>query len=310
LAKQVRKAPAAHEFEAIPRGPFDLQTQAEHFGGFPRLDEAVVMPFPVEGWRGSAAVVLRQEDKRVAGQVHGASAADAARAWQQALATLSLDVDGRGFVEVGRRDPVIARLQAEYHHVRPVLFYSPYEAACSFLIGHRITILQTRRLRAKMAEVAGAAVSVDGQTFHAFPDPHALLRLEEFPGVAGVKIERLHAAARAALDGLLIRDNLRALPESEAIQKLKALPGIGEFFAQAILMRGAGLVDAVTNDDLTPRAVELLYKLKERPDYQSLLKRAESWRPFRMWAIVLLNVWVRSQPPEVVGRRQIRNRRK
>src|SRR5689334_23162508 len=113
----------------------------------------------------------------------------AKRAWRQALATLSLDVDGRAFQDVGRRDPVIGRLQAEYHSLRPVLFHSPYEAACAFLIGHRITIQQTRRLRQKMAEAIGAAISVDGEKVFAFPGPRALLEMESFPGVAPVKIE-------------------------------------------------------------------------------------------------------------------------
>jgi DNA-3-methyladenine glycosylase II len=205
---------------------------------------------------------------------------------------------------------VIRRLQADYHDLRPVLFHSPYEAACAFLIGHRITILQTRRIRARMAELAGTSITVEGQTFHAFPNPRALLQLDEFPGVAGVKVDRLHTAARAALDGMLVRDHLRALPETEAIEQLKTLPGIGDFFAQGILMRGAGIVDAVTDDDLTPRAIQLLYRLRERPAHPAVLKRAEVWRPYRMWAVVLLNVWLRSQPPEVIGRRQIRNRRK
>jgi 3-methyladenine DNA glycosylase/8-oxoguanine DNA glycosylase len=74
-------------------------------------------------------------------------------------------------------------------------------------------------------------------------------------------------------------------------------------------MRGAGLVDAVTNDDLTQRAIQLLYRLGERPGRAAVLKRAEAWRPYRMWAVVLLNVWVRGQPREVLGPRQIRNRR-
>ena len=295
-------------FEVVPRGPFDLEMQVAHFGGWPRRGDAIVMTFPVEGWTSSAAVVMRQQGKTIRGEVHGTRPADAERAWQQALATLSLDVDARGFLDVGRRDPVIGRLQAEYHNLRPVLFHSPYEAACAFLIGHRITIQQTRRLRQKMAEEAGAAIAVDGDSVFAFPSPQALLKLESFPGVAPAKIERLHAAARAALDGTLDRARLRALPEGEALEQLRTLPGVGEFFAQGILMRGAGLVDAVTDDDLTPRAIELLYRLRQRPDRSDVLKRAEGWRPFRMWAIVLLNVWVRSQPADVVGRRRIRSR--
>ena len=292
----------------VPQGLFDLEMQAAHFGGWPRAGDAIVMAFPVEGWKSSAAVILRQQGDEIRGETYGTSQADAEKAWQQALATISLDIDGRGFQEVGRRDPVIGRLQAEYRSLRPVLFHSPYEAACSFLIGHRITIQQTRRLRQKMAEAAGDAIALDDTRVFAFPGPRALLKMEAFPGVAPVKIERLHAAARAALDGTLDRARLRDLPEAEALQQLRTLPGIGEFFAQGILMRGAGLVDAVTDDELTPRAIQLLYGLHERPDRVAVLKRAESWRPFRMWAVVLLNVWIRGQPADVVGRRRVRRR--
>jgi len=301
---------SVRRFEIIPKGPFDLETEASRFGGWPRLGDGVVMAFPVEGWDDSAAVVMRQRGDTITGEVHGGGEAGAERAWQQALATVSLDVDGAGFIDVGRRDPVIGRLQAEYRNLRPVLFHSPYEAACAFVIGHRITILQTRRIRQRMAEEHGAAIEVDGTAFKAFPDPRALLRLETFPGVAPVKIDRLHHVAQAALEGTLDRARLRSIPEPDALTQLRTLPGIGEFFAQGILMRGAGLVDAITDDDLTPRAIQLLYRLAERPDRAAVLKRAEVWRPYRMWAGVLLNVWVRSQPPDVIGPRQVRSRRK
>jgi DNA-3-methyladenine glycosylase II len=297
-------------FEMVPQGPFDLENQASRFGGWPRQGDGVVMAFPIEGWNSSAVVVMRQRGDTITGDVHGAREPDAERAWQQALATVSLDVDGAGFVDVGRRDPVIGRLQAEYHNLRPVLFHSPFEAACAFIIGHRITILQTRRIRQRLAEEVGASIGVDGTAFRAFPDPRALLKLETFPGIASMKIERLHHVARAALEGTLDRARLRSLPELEALTQLRTLPGIVEFFAQGILMRGAGLVDAVTEDDLTPRAIQLLYGLAERPDRAAVLQRAEAWRPFRMWTIVLLNVWVRSQPADVRGPRQVRSGRK
>jgi DNA-3-methyladenine glycosylase II len=268
------------------------------------------MAFPVEGWRSSAAVVMRQRHGTIAGEVYGAADRDADHAWHQALATVSLDVDGSGFVEVGRRDPVIGKLQADYRNLRPALFHSPYEAACAFVIGHRITIQQTRRVRQRLAEEGGAAIAVEATTVHAFPDPRALLGLNAIAGIAPLKVERLHGVARAALQGTLDRTRLRSLPEPEALQQLRTLPGIGEFFAQGILMRGAGLVDAVTDDELTPRAIQLLYGLAERPDRAAVLERAASWRPYRMWAVVLLNVWLRSQPAEVIGPRRPRRRAK
>src|SRR2546423_2881412 len=186
--------------QVVRQGYFDLGVQAGHFGGWARLGDAVVIAFPIEGWRSSAAVLVRQRGATITGEVYGAEKADAERAWQQALASLSLDVDGRGFQDVGRRDPIIGRLQVEYATLRPVLFHSPYEAACSFVIGHRISILQTRRIRQRMGEEIGATIDVDGTTFMAFPDPHALLRLESFPGIAAAKIDRLHHVARADLE--------------------------------------------------------------------------------------------------------------
>src|SRR3989475_9621068 len=270
-------------FELVPQGPFALGVEARRFGGWPRHGDAVVMAFPVEGWQGSAAVLMHQRGNTIAGDVHVTGKADTQRAWRQALATVSLDVDGRGFVEVGGRDPVIGRLQAEYGNLRPVLFHSPYEAACAFVIGHRITILQTRRIRQRLAEEAGARIEIDGTAFRAFPDPRALLALEAFPGIAPVKIERLHQVARAALEGTLDRARLRSFAVPDALTQLRTLPGIGEFFAQGILMRGAGLVDTVTEDDLTPRAIQLLYALPERPERDAVLKRAEGWRRYRMW---------------------------
>src|SRR5205807_395171 len=144
-----------------------------HFGGWAGArghQSGIVMAFPVEGWSASAAVVVSQgDDGMVSGTVHGSADADVA--WRQALAVLSLDVDGTGYVDVGERDPIIGRLQRESAYLRPVLFHSPYEAACSFVIGHRIRITQGRAIRQRMAVAHGEAIDVDGAAAHAFPSP-------------------------------------------------------------------------------------------------------------------------------------------
>src|SRR3982074_1473552 len=116
----MRAITPVRRFYLVPRGPFDLETEVGHFGGWPRLRGGAVIAFPVEGWTGSAAVVMQQRGDTITGEVHATSEAEAERAWEQALASASLDVDGAGFVDVGRRDPVIGRLQAEFHHLRPV----------------------------------------------------------------------------------------------------------------------------------------------------------------------------------------------
>jgi len=286
-------------FELTPQGPFDLAYQQRFFGGWPALEPdpvAVAMAFPVEGWKHSAVVVVRQPDGRsITGTVYGAGAGGAPRAWEQALATLSLDIDGSGFPAVGERDPVIDRLQHTHHFMRPTLFHSPYEAACNFVMGQRISIAQARSLRLRMAADSGDHITAAGVELHAFPLPAQLLGLHAVRGLPAEKLARLHGIAQAALDGVLDRRRLRALPVETALAELTALRGVGTFSSQGILFRGAGVVDAITDDPVSKQAVQRLYGLDHLPDHAEVLRRAEPWTPFRMWSLVLLHVWIRGE---------------
>ncbi|MBJ7610113.1 MAG: DNA-3-methyladenine glycosylase 2 family protein [Candidatus Dormibacteraeota bacterium] len=289
----------AQTFSMSPRGPFDLAYQQGFFGGWPPFEpdpSAVAMAFPVEGWTHSAAVVLRQpEAGRITGEVHGADGETARAAWEQALAVLSLDVDGTDFPAVGERDPVVGRLQAQHRLMRPTLFHSPYEAACNFVIGQRISIVQARALRARMAVEEGDRISAGGAQLHAFPRPQALLQLESIRGLPDEKVTRLQGIAEAALAGVLDRARLRSLPVEDALAELSSLRGVGPFSSVGIVFRGAGVVDDVTDEPVTKQAVQRLYSLDHLPDQAEVLRIAESWRPFRMWSLVLLHVWIRGE---------------
>lgn len=95
--------------------------------------------------------------------------------------------------------------------------------------------------------------------------------------------------AEAALEGWLDRAVLRSLPEAEALARLQSLPGVGPFFASGILYRGAGLVDCTVENPATLDAIAQAYGPGAR-----LKELSEIWRPYRMWATVLLNVEYRS----------------
>lgn len=302
-------------FEMSPRGAFDLAYQQLHFGGWAPFGpdpSAVAMAFPVEGWAASAAVVLRQRDgDTISGAVHGCDGGLARTAWEQALAVLSLDVDGSDFPAVGERDAVIGRLQRTYRHLRPTLFHSPYEAACNFVIGQRISMVQARALRLRIAAESGDRISAHGAELSAFPLPQRLLELTTVRGLPDEKLARLRGIAIAALDGVLDRERLRSLPVTAALTELSALRGVGPFSAQGILFRGAGLVDAVTDDPVTKEAVQRLYELDHLPGQAEVEELAEAWKPFRMWSQVLLHVWIRGEgggpaPPPGHGRRRRR----
>jgi DNA-3-methyladenine glycosylase II len=268
------------------RGPYDLARQSEFFGGWVQAgDHGIVMAFPVEGWTHSAAVVVRQRDDIVEGEVYGGSA----NAWAQALAVLSLDADGTGYPAVGERDPVIGALQRENAFVRPVLFHSPYEAACAFVIGHRLRIEQGRAIRRRMARDYGESFEVAGTTVHAFPAPRLLRELTAIPGVNNEKVARLHGIADAALDGRLDRARLRAMPAAEALADVRKLRGVGAFFAAGIVLRGAGLIDAVPDEAVTRAGMRRFYELGGEPADADVERITRAWRPYRMWCSVLIH---------------------
>ncbi len=278
-----------------PRGPFNLLHQNQYFNGWPTLaadTKTIVMTFPVEGWADSTAVTLRQEDDGSLDiAVYGTT--DKSAATEQALAALSLDEDGSGWAAVGEKDDFIADLQKKYQHMRPTLFHSPYEAAAAFIIGHRITIAQTRKIRTTMAAEYGEKIMIGDEAFFAFPSPQKLLTIEAIKGLNETKISRLHAVAQAALDGLLDRKYLRGLDENQALKELETLPGVGPFFSQGILYRGVGIKDGLTHDDMTLYAIKTAYNLPEDASPEVVLAIADKWRPYRMWVTVLLHVWLR-----------------
>lgn len=120
-------------FELVPRGPYSLTASAKFLEGFAPAaydgggEDHLRFAFVADGGGEVAGVYLREKGGAVVGEVYGG--ADVAVVRRQVARILSLDVDGDGFPGVGERDPVVGRLQARYPGLRPVCFYSPYEAA-------------------------------------------------------------------------------------------------------------------------------------------------------------------------------------
>ena len=290
-------------FELTPRGPFELAAAQDFAGGFtPGIGgggvagTSIVMAFPVEapGWAASAAVEVHQrEDGVVVGRTDApADLLDAVR--RQAARSLSLDHDGTGWPAVGERDPVVGELQRTHRMLRPVCFYSAYEAATSFVMGQRIAMRQLARVKERLREVAGDRPTVDGRSFAAFPRPEVLLEQRSIQGINDEKVRRVHELARAALDGRLDTAALRELPPDEALARLRELPGIGPFSAEAVLLRGCGVVDAVpTTEGASREAIASLYGV-DAGDDAAVAAVTDRWRPYRMWATVLVRMgWSR-----------------
>ena len=279
------------EFEVL--GPWSLETSRRFWEGFSpaALTGQPAGPglhtvFCVEGdWRRADAEVTQAGDTA---RLRAGGDGDLEAAVAQACRFLVLDVDARGWPEVGRRDPVIGDAQARLPGLRPCGFHSPYEAAAWAVLAQRLRIVQAARLRAELI----ARYGEDG----AFPAPHTLARVGlDLPGR---KAEYLRAVAEAALDGLLDGAALRALGPDQAIQRVQQVKGLGPFAAELVVVRGANAPDALPRHE---RRLEAEIAERYGPG-RTLAQVSQAWRPYRTWAAVHLRALREQRTGEITGR--------
>ena len=278
------------EFEIV--GPWSLETSRQFWEGFAPAALAggpagpgLRTVFCAEGdWRRAEAEVTQAGDTA---RVVLAGDGDLDAAAVQACRFLALDVDGRGWPGVGRRDPVIADAQTRLPGLRPCGFHSPYEAAAWSVLAQRLRIVQAARLRAELIARHGE----DG----AFPAPRTLARLDlDLPGR---KSEYLRAVADAALDGLLDGAALRAVDPGQAIQRVQQVKGLGPFAAELVVIRGANAPDALAHHE---RRLDAEIAERYGPG-RTLAEVSEAWRPYRTWAAVHLRALREHRTGEIAG---------
>jgi len=289
-------------FRIEPLGPFSLE-EAALVGFGQRHDEAydgtMRLAFCVDGYAGQAAVAVTQDATgtvtgTITGSRGGPGGADPVAVATQVARVLSLDHDARSFVALGGADPVLASLLAAAPGLRPVLFYSPYEAAFWAVLSARRNRRTGETWRRRIAQAAGEAFRVEGQELWALPTPAAITRmgpagLAEAAGVEAVRAERLCGVAAAALEGRLDAASLAAMGTEEARSLLRTVPGIGPFYADLILVRATGVTDLLPLNE--PRLLGLMGELwglggPATPAWAAA--KAEAWSPWRTWVAVLV----------------------
>ncbi|MCW3035901.1 MAG: alkA, partial [Actinobacteria bacterium] len=224
----------------------------------------------------------------------GASAAHLFEAEELTRRVFSLDLDGALFQrQVGKADKVIAGLQRRFPGLRPVLFSTPFEAACWAVLSQRTRMSQAAHLRSKLVAALGPKVMMDGHELTAFPAPEHVLAaggaLAGVVGVSEVKATRIQRLAERGERGDFDPRLLREMRDERARAWLEQSPGIGAWTSEFVLIRGVG------RPDLLPRgewrllsAVQRYYDLAERPTFEDLERLSRGWEGFRSWAAFLL----------------------
>jgi 3-methyladenine DNA glycosylase/8-oxoguanine DNA glycosylase len=266
--------------------PFDLaRTAAPAWwarGRWPNID-----------WRSGAFIWVGWE----AGQVAWRSVRQIDPRTLEIAGSRTEDLDGPwaaaviGTTEVTPKfdDPILAALVAKHPGLRPWSSGSLFEGVVWSIVGQSISVAAAATTERRLCERFNAAVVVDGRPFWPPPLPEQLASSSsEFVRQSGVTTKR--AEALVAVGTLFTSE-----PDSEAltadqnaaIEKLKAISGIGPWTVQSALLWGVAAPDAhPTRDVALLRAARVHYP--EVLDLKDLDRVAEQWRPYRGWAARLL----------------------
>ena len=290
-----------------PRGPFSWAAALDVFGNFGpirrhwRWSTTLRLAFPLDGTFEPVAVAITERDGALELRIAGTDRIDAVA--RQVARIFSLDYDGTAYPAVGERDPEIGRLITALPGLRPVCFTSPYETAAWAIVSQRISMRQAAVIQDRLIAEHGESIEIEGEMVRAFPHPEQLLRLTQVPGLSAEKVERLRGVGRAALDGRLDIDRLRALGEIDGPESLRAIRGIGPFWSSGIYLRGCGIADAFPAEPLSIAALGITHGLGENPSAADVERLSEVFRPFRMWVCFLLRVAAnRELVPGIRGR--------
>ncbi|NNG01306.1 MAG: DNA-3-methyladenine glycosylase 2 family protein [Desulfobacteraceae bacterium] len=189
--------------------------------------------------------------------------------------------------EVLAKDPMLAKLLRRHQGLRLPGTWDPFEVAVRAVVGQQISVKAARTVLGRIAAIAGipfAEAGPEGLT-RCFPSARELLRMAfNDLGMPKTRKRTLETLADIVAANQIKLDGSQELPA--AIADMVKLPGIGEWTAQYIAMRGLGEPDAFPAGDLGIR--KALAENGAMPTEKQVVRRAENWRPWRAYGAIYL----------------------
>jgi DNA-3-methyladenine glycosylase II len=285
-----------------PSGPYSLARTAQRYARFPdpvdRFDGRAYRRLLPAG-RGTVLVTVEQTSGPDAAKLRvtiegSAASSKAAEAAARKLVggALGAAADLRPFYRAARLDPLLAPLVRRFRGLHMAGYPSLWEALVTAVLAQQVNLAFAFAIRAHLATAFGRRARLHGETFRTFPEAGRVARAGE-AGLEGFRLSRnkistLARLAAAFASGDLSEDEIAALPDELAIERLTSVKGVGRWTAETALMRGLGRLDAYPAGDLSvvKYLAETLFERGRRGTETEMRAHAEGWRPWRGLALV------------------------
>lgn len=170
---------------------------------------------------------------------------DALRAELRAALEFGLgkSLDLQGFYRFAEKDPVLRKTVRDRYGMR---IGRLDELFGRVILAITLQMAQWRRSRQMMADILelyGTNVRFEGRSVRLWPAPAKIARLDEQElrdrANLGYRARLLSAAAKYLTANPMSIRELDALPDEEAVRKIREIPGIGEYSAGIVMTRYA-----------------------------------------------------------------------
>jgi AraC family transcriptional regulator of adaptative response / DNA-3-methyladenine glycosylase II len=181
-------------------------------------------------------------------------------------------------------DPTLAASVSRAPGVRVPGAFDGFEAAVRAVLGQQVSVRAATTLAGRVAARFGELVETPfpGLT-HTFPPAPRLAAAATADltalGLTAARAAAVVTLARAVADGLTLRPGGDVCA---TLDRLRALPGFGEWTCQYVAMRALHWPDAFVAGDLGVRSA------LGGPTPRQATERAEAWRPWRAYAVMRL----------------------
>jgi AraC family transcriptional regulator of adaptative response / DNA-3-methyladenine glycosylase II len=176
-------------------------------------------------------------------------------------------------------DPMLAPLLERHPGLRLPGAWDSLESVVHAVLRQRLSLEETQDLQALLAEECGEPLSKLGsaELCRIFPSAPALAesRLDFLPRSTA---DAVRAAARAVA---AVRSNA---PPDDLLVKLRAAKGVDEAAIEYVAMRALNDSDALPTD-----LMQLPDACDEESPLRALSRRAEAWKPWRAYGVLLLS---------------------
>jgi AraC family transcriptional regulator of adaptative response / DNA-3-methyladenine glycosylase II len=224
--------------------------------------------------------------------LHGAGTRSLLPLVQRVRGMFDLDASPDDIARVLNSDSDLKRRLGKNPGIRVPGAWDGFELTVRAILGQQISVAAATTLSGRVAKRYGEPIEIDvpgvagTMPSRLFPEPERLVRarLKDL-GIIGSRAATIRNVAQAVVKGSICFD--ASQDTREFCQSLTAIQGIGSCTAQYVAMRALKDPDAFPDSDLgLLRAFDGPDRERMKP--KELKVRAESWRPWRAYAALLL----------------------